>query len=287
MRLARVAAPRGAVHLARLEGDGDSAVAVLLSRESDHPAADALREALAAGADLAGDGERVAMADIRLLAPVSRPSKIIAVGLNYRAHAAESAMAEPEAPLLFVKTPNSVVGPEDAIVVDAADTRRADYEVELAAVIGSRARRVTVESALDHVVGYTVGNDVSARDAQFADKQWVRAKSFDSFCPLGPWIVTADEIGDPQSLRVTCDVNGQRLQDDSTANMIFSVAQVVAYASRFMTLEPGDVILTGTPDGVGFARRPPVYLVPGDTVTVTVDRIGELTNPVTAPPPPR
>lgn len=287
MRLARVAAPRGAVHLARLEGDGDSAVAVLLSRESDHPAADALREALAAGADLAGDGERVAMADIRLLAPVSRPSKIIAVGLNYRAHAAESAMAEPEAPLLFVKTPNSVVGPEDAIVVDAADTRRADYEVELAAVIGSRARRVTVESALDHVVGYTVGNDVSARDAQFADKQWVRAKSFDSFCPLGPWIVTADEIGDPQSLRVTCHVNGQQLQDDSTANMIFSVAQIVAYASRFMTLEPGDVVLTGTPDGVGFARRPPVYLVPGDTVTVAVDRIGELTNPVTAPPPPR
>jgi 2-keto-4-pentenoate hydratase/2-oxohepta-3-ene-1,7-dioic acid hydratase in catechol pathway len=281
MRLARVSAADGTVHLARLEDDGSATSAVLLARESGHPAADVLREALAAGADMSADGERVRMSDVRVLAPVARPSKIIAVGLNYRAHAAESAMAEPEAPLLFVKTPNSVVGPGDEIVVDEADTRRADYEVELAAVIGRRARRVPVGSALDHVLGYTVGNDVSARDAQFSDTQWVRGKSFDTFCPLGPWIVTADEIGDPQSLRVTCDVNGGRLQDDSTTNMIFPVAQLVAYASRFMTLEPGDVILTGTPDGVGFARRPPVYLVPGDTVTVAVDRIGELTNPVT------
>lgn len=281
MRLARVSTPDGAVHLARLENDGPATSAVLLARESGHPAADVLREALAAGADLSADGERVGMTDMRLLAPVIRPSKILAVGLNYRAHAAESAMEEPEAPLLFVKTPNSVVGPGDAIVVDEADTRRADYEVELAAVIGRRARRVTAGTALDHVLGYTVGNDVSARDAQFSDKQWVRAKGFDTFCPLGPWIVTADEIVDPQSLRVTCDVNGRRLQDDSTADMIFPVAELVAYASRFMTLEPGDVILTGTPDGVGFARRPPVYLSPGDTVTVAVDRIGELTNPVT------
>lgn len=284
MRIARIAIGDGHVALARLEPDvGEPTTAVILSRESHHPAADAVREALADGLDLSQGGEHVRLADVRLLSPVARPSKIVAVGLNYRAHAAEGGEEVPEAPLLFVKTPNSIVGPGDPVVVDPDATRRADYEVELVAVIGRRAIRVLPVQALDHVLGYTVGNDVSARDAQFADKQWVRGKSFDTFCPLGPWIVTADAIPDPQRLTVTCDVNGRRLQEDSTENMIFPVADLVAYISRFMTLEPGDVILTGTPEGVGFARRPPVYLQPGDAVTVTVDAIGQLTNPVVGP----
>jgi 2-keto-4-pentenoate hydratase/2-oxohepta-3-ene-1,7-dioic acid hydratase in catechol pathway len=271
------------VFLARIEDSTSGPVARLLRRESGHPAGDALREALADGADLAEAGEPVPLADVRLLAPVRAPSKIIAVGLNYRMHAEEGGEEVPAAPLLFVKTPNSLVGPGDAVVVDPEATRRADYEVELAVVVGRRASRVARADAPGHVLGYTVGNDVSARDAQFSDKQWVRAKGFDTFCPLGPWIVTADEVPDPQDLRLWCEVNGDRLQDDTTANMIFPVAELVEYVSRYMTLEPGDVVLTGTPDGVGFARRPPVYLTAGDTVTAGVEGIGELTNPIVGP----
>lgn len=276
MKLARVE-HAGSRYLARIE----DATTVLLAEESQHPAADALREVLASGHDLAADGDRVPTSAVRLLAPVRSPSKVLCIGLNYADHCRETGAEPPTAPIVFAKTTNSIVGPGDDITLRTADTTRADYEAELAVVIGRRASRVE-DDPLGYVLGYTVCNDVSARDAQFSDGQWLRGKSFDTFCPLGPWIVTTDEIPDPQALAISCDVSGERLQDSSTNEMIFGVAELVIYLSRFMTLEPGDVIATGTPFGVGFARTPERYLLPGDEVTTTVDRIGSLTNPVVA-----
>ena len=273
MRLARVLHD-GRVWLARLEG----AVVLLLAPESDHPAADVLREALAGGVDLDATGTRVEADNVSLLAPVTNPSKIIAVGLNYRAHADESQMETPPAPLLFAKTPNTVLGPDADVVVTTGSTTQLDFEGEMAAIIGREASQVPADTALGHVFGYTASNDVSARDAQFADGQWTRGKSFDGFCPLGPWLVTADEVGDPQDLEVRTEVNGVEQQRASTRAMIFPVAQLVSYISQTITLVPGDVILTGTPEGVGFAQDPPRYLRDGDEVTVTVERIGTLRN---------
>ena len=214
------------------------------------------------------------------LTEIAPPSKVLAIGLNYADHAAESGIVPPANPLIFVKTNNSICGDGDVIRWAGADSSQVDYEAELAVVIGRRARRVTEADALDYVFGYTCCNDVSARDAQFGDQQWVRGKSFDTFCPLGPWIVTADEIPDPQTLAISCRVNGETLQDSSTAFMIFGVAQLVAYCSRFMTLEVGDIIATGTPPGVGFSRKPPIYLGDGDVCEVEIERIGVLTNSV-------
>ena len=212
------------------------------------------------------------------------PGKIVAIGLNYHQHAAESGVAAPEAPLIFAKFPSSVVGPFAEIVVDRRLTQSVDWEVELAVVIGARARNVPRERALEHVFGYTVVNDVSARDAQSGDGQWVRAKSMDSFCPLGPVVVTADEIGDPQALRLWTTVNGEVMQDASTADMIFSVAELIAYCSSNFTLEPGDLLITGTPWGVGIVRDPPVTLLAGDVVETGIDGIGALRNPVVDAP---
>jgi 2-keto-4-pentenoate hydratase/2-oxohepta-3-ene-1,7-dioic acid hydratase in catechol pathway len=264
------------VVLGRLEGDE----LVVLAQESVRPGADVLREALADAVDLSGPGHRVPLADVSLLSPVSQPSKIICVGLNYAEHARESGETAPTAPVLFNKMPSAVVGPDQDIVVNADLSAQLDYEAELVVVIGKRVHRVSPEDALGAVLGYTAGNDVSARDAQFADGQWLRGKSFDTASPLGPVIVTADEIPDPQDLRVVCRVNGEVRQDDSTSQMVHSVAALIAYASAFFTLEPGDVIFTGTPEGVGFARTPPVYLVDGDKVEVEIERIGTLTNTV-------
>ena len=278
MRLARVQ-DSGGIFLARL----DDGTATPIVAEPTWPGADALRLAVDAGLDLAtapAVAPTRALADVTLLAPVAAPSKVLAIGLNYRDHAAEATMQLPTAPLVFVKTPNAIVGPEAAITWAAGASDQVDYEAELAVVIGRRARDVSESAALDHVLGYTCCNDVSARDAQFADKQWVRGKSFDTFCPLGPWLVTADEVPDPQSLRIACRVNDTTLQDDTTANMIFSVAELISYVSRYLTLEPGDVIATGTPVGVGFARTPPIYLRDGDAVDVDIERIGVLSNPV-------
>ena len=181
---------------------------------------------------------------------------------------------------MFSKFPSSVVGPDEPIVIDPSITTRVDWEVELAAVIGRTARHVTVDDALSHILGYTVANDVSARDIQFSDGQWVRGKSLDTFCPLGPWIVTADELPDPQALRLRTRVNGETVQDATTDQMVFSVAELVSYCSRSFTLEPGDVLLTGTPWGCGEFMRPPRSLSDGDVVEVEVDRIGTLRNPV-------
>jgi 2-keto-4-pentenoate hydratase/2-oxohepta-3-ene-1,7-dioic acid hydratase in catechol pathway len=211
---------------------------------------------------------------------IQRPGKIVCVGLNYRDHAAEAGMDLPKAPLLFAKWPNTLIGDGDAIVLPPEATQ-VDYEAELGVVIGTAARRVSERDALDHVEGYICLNDISARDLQFADGQWTRGKSPDTFCPVGPRLVPRDEIEDPQALAVRCIVNGEALQDSSTAQMIFSVAEIIAYASQVITLEPGDLIATGTPAGVGVFRDPKVLLQAGDEVSVEIEGLGTLTNPIT------
>ena len=218
------------------------------------------------------------IASVELLAPVPRPGKVVAIGRNYREHAAEEGVDPPTAPLIFAKWPSSVVGHGAEIRWDPGLTGQVDYEAELAVVIGRRARNVGLDDALDHVLGYTCLDDVSARDLQFGDGQWTRGKSLDTFCPMGPWIVTADEIGDPQRLAIRCLVDGEVLQDASTSQMFFSVAEIVSYCSRSFTLEPGDVIATGTPSGVGAFRKPPRFLRDGERVTVEIEGIGALEN---------
>lgn len=221
----------------------------------------------------------VELESVRLLAPIPMPGKIVCIGLNYRDHAAEAGIPLPEEPVLFAKFANSVVGPGAAIVVPRA-VRRVDYEAELGVVIGRRARRVAVEEALNHVAGYLCANDVSARDLQPKSGQWTRGKAVDTFLPTGPWMVTADEIPDPQALAIRCVVNGEVLQESNTGEMVFGVAELVSFISATMTLEPGDLIVTGTPAGVGFVRRPPRWLEPGDMVAVDIEGIGRLANTV-------
>jgi 2-keto-4-pentenoate hydratase/2-oxohepta-3-ene-1,7-dioic acid hydratase in catechol pathway len=243
-----------------------------------------LLELIRAGEDLqgalagAGEGRQLRLEDYA--APLRNPSKIVAIGLNYLDHAAESGMEPPKTPLVFCKLPSSITGPTDPIVIPQSLTEQVDFEVELGVVVGRRAKKVKPEEALDYVFGYTIVNDISARDLQFADGQWVRAKSLDTFCPMGPVIVTKDEVPDPQKLRLGCDVDKERLQDGNTKEMIFGVAELVFRLSHSFTLEPGDVIATGTPSGVGFSRKPPVFLAPGDTVRTWIEGVGELTNPV-------
>jgi 2-keto-4-pentenoate hydratase/2-oxohepta-3-ene-1,7-dioic acid hydratase in catechol pathway len=222
-----------------------------------------------------------ALSGYSLVAPVE-PPKVVAIGLNYLDHIRESGAEPPPKPLVFAKFPSSIVGPEHPIRLPQAITERVDWEVELAVVIGERARAVAPEDALDHVFGYTVANDVSARDLQFADGQWVRAKSIDTFCPIGPVIVTADEIPDPQVLRLTTRVNGELMQDSTTGLMVFDVATLISFCSHSFTLEPGDVILTGTPWGCGEFMDPKRSLAPGDVVECEIEGIGLLRNPVTA-----
>ncbi len=211
--------------------------------------------------------------------PIERPGKIVCVGLNYRDHAEEQGTALPQAPLLFAKWPNALIGPGEAIVIPPV-TKQVDYEAELGVVIGERVHGVSEENALETVRGYLCLNDVSARDLQFGDVQWTRGKSLDTFCPIGPELVPAARVPDPQVLAIRTVVNGEVLQDSNTSKMIFTVAQIVAYVSRAITLEPGDLIATGTPAGVGAFRNPPIWLQPGDEVTVEIDGVGTLTNPV-------
>lgn len=211
--------------------------------------------------------------------PFERPQKIICVGLNYRDHAAEQGTELPKAPLLFAKWPNTLIGPGETIVLPQ-DAHEVDYEAELGVVIDRRTRSVSERDALDAVRGYVCLNDVSARDLQFADKQWTRGKSPDTFCPVGPRLVAREQIDDPQGLAIRCVLNGETMQDSSTAQMVFSVAEIIAYISRTITLEPGDLIATGTPAGVGIFRDPKVLLKDGDEVTVEVEGLGALTNPV-------
>lgn len=217
-------------------------------------------------------------ADLTRAAPVDTPGKVLCVGLNYRDHAEEGDNPIPDEPVLFSKFPTSVVGPDDPVRWDPEYTEKVDYEAELVAVIGEQARRVDPEDAMDHVAGFTVGNDVSARDLQHGDGQWVRGKSLDTFAPTGPDVVTTDEVGDPHDLEIFAEINGERLQESSTSNLIFGVDELVSFCSLAFTLEPGDLVFTGTPPGVGVYRDPPVLLGDGDSVTIGVEGVGELTN---------
>jgi 2-keto-4-pentenoate hydratase/2-oxohepta-3-ene-1,7-dioic acid hydratase in catechol pathway len=222
----------------------------------------------------------------KLLAPIV-PADIFCIGLNYREHAKESNSPLPQVPMLFIKSGNALNNPGDPILTPRRSSM-IDYEAELCVVIGKAAKNVGRDRALDHVFGYTCANDVSARDWQ-RDKnlgggQFARGKSFDTFCPIGPWIVTKDEIPEPNNLRIKCTLNGQTMQDHTTADMIFDVPTLIESLSSTLTLRPGSIILTGTPQGVGFARTPPVWLKAGDTVTVELERIGQLTNPINNEP---
>ncbi len=215
------------------------------------------------------------------LPPVAPPN-IFAIGRNYRAHVLETGARLPEAPLIFQKPTTALIGHEAEIILPAPAPHEVDFEAELAIVIGRTARRVPVETALDYVAGYTCANDVSARDCQRLDKQWTRAKGFDSFCPLGPWLVTADEL-DPADLAIRSRLNGRLMQESNTSQMIHSAAELVSYLSQQFTLLPDTVILTGTPAGVGFARQPPVFLRAGDRIEIEIAGIGTLCNVVRGP----
>ena len=220
----------------------------------------------------------------RLLAPVAPPA-VLCIGLNYRRHAEEAGAPIPDHPVVFMKMPSSVQDPGGAIVLPRTlRSDQVDYECELAVVIGRRCRNVSRRVALDYVLGYTCGNDVSARDwqNQWGGGQWCRGKTFDTFCPLGPALVTTDEIRNPNALRIRTVINGETLQDWNTSDMIFDVPALISFLSGSTTLEPGTVIMTGTPHGVGSARTPPRFLQPGDQVTVDIEHIGALTNPVVA-----
>ena len=211
---------------------------------------------------------------------IPRPGKIVCVGLNYRDHAEEQGVELPEAPLLFAKFTTSLIGPGDPIVIPPAVTK-CDYEAELGVVLGATVKQVSKENALEAVAGYVVANDVSARDLQFGDGQWTRGKSPDTFCPVGP-LVPAAEVPDPHALPIRAILNGEVVQGSTTANLVFGVDEVISYASQTATLEAGDLILTGTPAGVGIFRKPPRLLQPGDEITIEIDGVGSLTNPVVA-----
>ncbi len=211
---------------------------------------------------------------------IPRPGKIVCVGLNYRDHAEEQGVELPEAPLLFAKFTTSLIGPGDAIVIPPAVTK-CDYEAELGVVLGATVKQVSKENALEAVAGYLAANDVSARDLQFGDGQWTRGKSPDTFCPVGP-LVPASEVPDPHALPIRAILNGEVVQESTTANLVFGVDEVISYASQTATLEAGDLILTGTPAGVGIFRKPPRLLQPGDEITIEIDGVGSLTNPVVA-----
>jgi 2-keto-4-pentenoate hydratase/2-oxohepta-3-ene-1,7-dioic acid hydratase in catechol pathway len=228
-------------------------------------------------------GALLPLADVQLLAPVPRPGKIICIGLNYRDHAAESKMPVPESPITFSKYTTCVTHPSAPVYLPRT-SEKVDYEAELAVVLGRRAKHVPRERAFDYVLGYTNFNDISARDFQFADGQWQRGKSCDTFAPMGPAIVTCDEVPNPHRLRIQLRLNGETMQNSSTDQLIFGVDQLVAFLSATVTLEPGDVIATGTPPGVGFARKPPVFLKPGDLMEVDIEGLGVLSNPVLADP---
>ena len=217
----------------------------------------------------------------KLLAPIS-PVNILALGINYKKHGDETAIAYPQQPILFLKATTSIIGHEGPVILPAAGPDHVDYEAELAIVIGKEAKNVMPEKAMDYIMGYTCANDVSARDWQLEKQngQWARGKSFDTFCPLGPWIVTREEIENPNDLGIRCIINGQTVQDSRTSNMIFNVRQIISNLSRSLTLLPGTVILTGTPEGVGFTRQPALYLTAGDVVSVEIEKIGTLTNRV-------
>lgn len=218
----------------------------------------------------------------RVGSPIARPGKIVCIGLNYRAHAVEAGMQIPLEPVVFLKASSSLSGPYDPVILPA-NSSKCDWEVELGVIIGRKAKRVSPGAALDHVLGYCVVNDVSERAFQLErGGQWTKGKSADTFCPVGPYLVTADEIANPQALWLRCEVSGRMAQDSNTSDMIFSVAEAISYLSFFMTLEPGDLICTGTPQGVGHGHKPPIYLQNGDVMTLSIEGLGEQRQQVVA-----
>ncbi|HEV3256976.1 MAG TPA: fumarylacetoacetate hydrolase family protein [Gemmataceae bacterium] len=227
------------------------------------------------------DAVKVAAAGVKLLPPVPDPPKIVCLGLNYRDHAAEGGAPVPKDPVLFSKYATALIGDGDAIVLPPV-SKEVDYEAELVIVVGKRGRPADEKTALEYVAGYTIGHDVSARDWQLKkdQKQWMVGKTFDTFAPCGPWLVTGDEVPDPHNLGIRLRLNGRTMQDSNTRQMIFGVGTVLAYLAQVFTLEPGDLIYTGTPPGVGFARKPPVFLKGGDVTEVEIDGLGVLRNPV-------
>lgn len=228
--------------------------------------------------------QRLLLSGVRLGPPIPRPSKIIALGFNYHEHAEEFSTKAPAAPLIFAKYPNSICGPYDPIVLPSYEEEpQVDYEAELAVVIGRRCKRVRAAEAMQVVAGYMALNDVSERRWQFGDKQWTRGKSPDTFCPIGPWLVTPDEIPDPHALGIRSRVNGELRQDSNTSLLVHKVPTLIEYCSAAMTLEPGDLIATGTPTGVGMHRKPPQFLKPGDVVEVEIEGIGTIRNEVRSP----
>jgi 2-keto-4-pentenoate hydratase/2-oxohepta-3-ene-1,7-dioic acid hydratase in catechol pathway len=225
--------------------------------------------------------EKIPLNDVRLCAPISNPPRIFAIGLNYRDHAKESGMEIPTTPVVFFKLPTAIVGPGDPIVLPKNSTQP-DYEAEFAFVIGKGGYRISASHWRDHVYGYTIVNDVSARDVQFSSTQWSMSKCFPTFCPLGPTITTADEIADPHALNISLSIDGEVLQNSNTRELVFKIPELIEYLSSITPLLPGDIVSTGTPPGVGLGRNPKRWLKPGETVTVTIEGLGSLTNPVVA-----
>jgi 2-keto-4-pentenoate hydratase/2-oxohepta-3-ene-1,7-dioic acid hydratase in catechol pathway len=259
-------------HVISIAGCGYSS---LLPVIADGPAAKATIER-----HLAAHPGGIPLADVKLHAPIPNPPKLFMIGLNYRDHAIESGMAIPTTPTVFSKFNNSIIGPGDTVVLPKA-TAQPDYEAEFAFVIGKTAKHVKGADWKEYVFGYTVINDVSARDLQLATPQWLMGKSCDTFCPMGPVLVTADEIADPHNLQIKLTLSGEVLQDSNTKELIFDIPALIEHITQVITLEPGDIISTGTPPGVGFARKPPRYLREGDHCIVSVEGIGELHNPIT------
>lgn len=280
MRIARIAGPSGPAYAVRCGDDSWLDLGSLGIDVATTPELVAAAEALAA-LDVAALGGGAV--DPVFLAPVVAPGKLMAIGLNYSDHIRETNSKPPVNPILFMKANTSLTGPTDDIVVDAQMTAMADYETELTAIIGTRTKDISKGEALRSVFGYTVANDVTARDCMKSDGQLVRSKSFDTYCPIGPWITTADEVPDPQALGIRTLVNGEVRQDSSTSEMLFPVDHLIHFLARGMTLEPGDVLLTGTPHGVGFVMDPPRFLRPGDVVECEVEGLGRLRNRVVAP----
>lgn len=278
---------------ARIEGKGDPEFAIQVAGDNTwipfsqfgltaNTTAEAIAQASVVRERLPDHQEHAAIAGpgTKLRCPVVSPGKILAIGLNYLDHIRETGATQPERPIVFAKYPSSLNDPQGNIESDRSLTEQLDYEAELAVVMGRQGRRLTPENALSHVFGYAVANDVSARDWQRIDSQFSRSKSYDTFCPIGPWITSADEVPDPQKLDVRSTVNGELRQNSNTSEMLFSVRDLIVFLSQTMTLHPGDVILTGTPPGVGLGRKPPVFLEPGDVVMCEVGGLGQITNRV-------